>query len=421
MTIIDTPGTNALTSHTASTLNLLPNADLILFVTSADRPFLTSERTLLESIQQYRKSIVIVINKMDILEQSGGVHGADEKKRVIDFVAQHTSDLLGAHATVLAVSARDALHAKLGVCHHRIDSHEDAALWRRSNFAELESFLQDTLTSETKIKSKLTNPIGVAEGWMSDCLQVIDTERIELETDVATLNLLSSQLISWRKEMQADIDRARNDLGQLLKKQGQRSVVLVNRNNDLRKFVRMAIDLTIMQQEWNKTLPFVSASRTDIQLELFALLRETADSIATRGRAQGQAVIEFLGKRPASRNQSLVGSVTAASRFEETRQNLLDGMTQALSKHELDVNKSEEQNVVSESSKGSGIFSCAERRGLGIPCSECARAGRSSFGCKYRYDVNWRRSFIVLVGSPTSSTTPRGCMDRESRPLSRIF
>lgn len=49
--------------------------------------------------------------------------------------------------------------------------------------------------------------------------------------------------------------------------------------------------------------------------------------MATRGRAQGQAVIEYLGKRPAMKNQSLVGSVTAASRFEDTRKNLSERLS----------------------------------------------------------------------------------------------
>jgi hypothetical protein len=52
-----------------------------------------------------------------------------------------------------------------------------------------------------------------------------------------------------------------------------------------------------------------------------------SDTVATRGRAQGQAVIEFLGKRPAMKNHSLVGSVTAASRFEDTRKNLGDRLS----------------------------------------------------------------------------------------------
>jgi GTPase Era involved in 16S rRNA processing len=59
MNLVDTPGTNALTNHTAKTMNLLPKADCILFVTSADRPFPESERKIIESIQQYRKSIIL--------------------------------------------------------------------------------------------------------------------------------------------------------------------------------------------------------------------------------------------------------------------------------------------------------------------------------------------------------------------------
>lgn len=53
--------------------------------------------------------------------------------------------------------------------------------------------------------------------------------------------------------------------------------------------------------------------------------------MATRGRAQGQAVIEYLGKRPAVKNNhSLVGSVTTVSRFEETRKNLVEKLSNAV-------------------------------------------------------------------------------------------
>ena len=51
ITFIDTPGTNALNNHTARTMKLLPSADLILFITSADRPFPESERKLLQGSQ----------------------------------------------------------------------------------------------------------------------------------------------------------------------------------------------------------------------------------------------------------------------------------------------------------------------------------------------------------------------------------
>jgi hypothetical protein len=77
-----------------------------------------------------------------------------------------------------------------------------------------------------------------------------------------------------------------------------------------------------------------------------------ADSIAVKGRAQGQAVIEFLGKRPAVHNQSLVGSVTNASRFEDTRNSLTEHMSEAVRRNidvELEVEEASVLNGLRQS------------------------------------------------------------------------
>lgn len=52
--IVDTPGTNAIDRHhEALTRDFLPLCDIVLFVTSADRPFSESERLFLESIRTW--------------------------------------------------------------------------------------------------------------------------------------------------------------------------------------------------------------------------------------------------------------------------------------------------------------------------------------------------------------------------------
>lgn len=52
--IVDTPGTNAIErAHETLTRDYIPLCDLVLFVTSADRPFSESERLFLESIRQW--------------------------------------------------------------------------------------------------------------------------------------------------------------------------------------------------------------------------------------------------------------------------------------------------------------------------------------------------------------------------------
>src|SRR5687767_10723625 len=50
MAIVDTPGTNAVArEHEALTRDFVPRSDLVLFVTSADRPFTESERAFLQA------------------------------------------------------------------------------------------------------------------------------------------------------------------------------------------------------------------------------------------------------------------------------------------------------------------------------------------------------------------------------------
>src|SRR5690606_13137636 len=68
LNIIDTPGTNAIIRrHEELTRDFIPRCDLVLFVTSADRPFTESEREFLEHIHQWGKKVVVVVNKIDIL------------------------------------------------------------------------------------------------------------------------------------------------------------------------------------------------------------------------------------------------------------------------------------------------------------------------------------------------------------------
>ena len=107
LAVVDTPGSNASLSleHTSTTLKILHDADLILFVTSADRPFGESEKEILASIKSYRKRVALVINKMDILErQQGEDHGDESKQQVEDFVVEHASEYLGARPVVIPVS-----------------------------------------------------------------------------------------------------------------------------------------------------------------------------------------------------------------------------------------------------------------------------------------------------------------------------
>jgi small GTP-binding protein len=104
--VVDTPGTNAvIREHERITQDFVPRSDLVMFVTSADRPFTESERIFLEQIRQWGKKVLLVINKIDILD--------DQAVQVVEsYVRDNSARLLGFTPEIFPVSARLALQAK---------------------------------------------------------------------------------------------------------------------------------------------------------------------------------------------------------------------------------------------------------------------------------------------------------------------
>jgi small GTP-binding protein len=105
--LVDTPGTNAiLRHHQVLTQKFLPRADLILFVTSADRPFTQSEADFLNFIRAWGKKVVLIVNKSDLLTEP-------ELQQVLEFVQKGADQTLGQVPPIFAVSARLARQGDL--------------------------------------------------------------------------------------------------------------------------------------------------------------------------------------------------------------------------------------------------------------------------------------------------------------------
>jgi small GTP-binding protein len=183
--LVDTPGTNAITrAHEALTERFVPRADLILFVTSADRPFTESERRFMEQIRQWGKKIVIVINKIDMLAS------VEDRDQVQAFVRDNVRALLGFPPEVFAVSARDALAKKTG------RDAPDAA-----RFEALEHYILNTLNDEERFRLKLLSPLGVGLRLLETYAAIVAGRLDLLREDAATVEHIATQLAGYRLEM----------------------------------------------------------------------------------------------------------------------------------------------------------------------------------------------------------------------------
>ena len=186
MSIVDTPGTNAVVrGHEALTRDFVPRSDLVLFVTSADRPFTESERAFLEAIRDWGKKVVVAVNKTDILDRPADVD------KVVEFVQDKLRERLALRPEVFAVSARRAQKAKAA------GASPDP---RTTGFGALEAYLTRTLDEAERLRLKLLSPVGVALRAL-DGVAAAARERLSVvEADEAALREIDSQLVLHLQE-----------------------------------------------------------------------------------------------------------------------------------------------------------------------------------------------------------------------------
>lgn len=196
ITIVDTPGTNAIIRrHEELTRTFVPRSDLVLFITSADRPFTESERAFMETVREWGKKIVLVLNKIDLLSTPADL------ERVMQFIEANSVQLLGQQPEIFPVSARLAKRAKAAD-----NPGEATALQQASRFDALETYIFSTLDEAGRIRLKLSTPLGVAERLL-DKYGAVASERLAvLAEDFRTVENIDSQLEIYAADMRREFE-----------------------------------------------------------------------------------------------------------------------------------------------------------------------------------------------------------------------
>jgi small GTP-binding protein len=180
ITLVDTPGTNSIIQrHQEVTEDFVPRADLVLFVTSIDRPLSESERRFLTYIRDWGKKVVFVINKTD-------TKTPDEIAQVVEYVKTNTRTIFGFDPVIYPVSGKLALETKLGASPPRE--------WTRSNFEALEDYIFRVLSEKERVKIKLQAPLDTILSLSKRQFTLIDSRKQLLSADRQRIDAITSQL-----------------------------------------------------------------------------------------------------------------------------------------------------------------------------------------------------------------------------------
>jgi small GTP-binding protein len=304
LNVVDTPGTNAvIRRHEELTRDFIPRADLVLFVTSADRPFSESEREFLERIREWGKKIVFIVNKIDILEAPA------EQAEVVGYVRENAASLLGETPQVFPVSARRAVEAR---------SRGAPELWEQSGFDAVEEYLLRTLDQEERIRLKLLNPLNVGLRLAARYKEAAFERLKLLSQDIEALQSIDAQLALFHQEMLRDFEPRLSRLELLLNEMEGRGLRFFDETVRLSR-IRSLLDSESIKRAFAREV--VGDTPQQLEAEVSRLI----DWIVERNLKVWQDVSQFVDRRRLSLHQEgMLGEVPTT--FSYNRQALLESV-----------------------------------------------------------------------------------------------
>jgi small GTP-binding protein len=303
--VVDTPGTNAvLREHEAVARHFIPRADLVLFVTSADRPFTESEREFLTAIRDWGKKVAVVVNKIDILAT------AADLDQVQGFVAAQSGKVLELAPLVFPVSARRALAALAGG--------GDPREWEESRFGPLARWVGETLDHGERTRLKLLSPLKVGTRLAARHREVLEARGALLAADLETLSGIEEQLILFEEDQKrqlafrlADVEREFFDL----EERGTRFFAATLRLGRLPDLVNRAK----VAQEFERQVV------ADLPRAVDAKVREIFDWLLQRDLEQWQGIAERVAERRAQRADRM--AALGGRGFDADRRRILESVS----------------------------------------------------------------------------------------------
>ncbi|HYC33894.1 MAG TPA: dynamin family protein [Gemmatimonadales bacterium] len=304
ITIVDTPGTNAIIRrHEELTRDFVPRSDLVLFVTSADRPFTESERGFLEQIREWGKKVVFVINKIDILSRP------EDRAQVCDFVREHATALLGEEPRIFPVSARMAMESR---------ERGDDEAWARSGYDAVDEYLLKTLDQEERVRLKLLNPLNVGLRLAARYKDAAFERLKLLAQDVEALQSIDGQLALFHQEMLRDFEPRLARLELLLTEMENRGVRFFEETIRLGR-IRSLLDSEAVRRAFEREV--IGDTPQQLETEVGRII----DWIVDRNLQVWQDVSRFVDRRRIAQHQEgMLGEVPTT--FSYNRQALLESV-----------------------------------------------------------------------------------------------
>ncbi|MDQ3387330.1 MAG: dynamin family protein, partial [Actinomycetota bacterium] len=308
VSIVDTPGTNAIIrEHEELSRGFVPRSDLVLFITSADRPLSESERGYLELIRDWGKKILIVVNKVDLLRDE------ESADKIRTFVQDGIRSMLDLTPPIFFVSALLAAKAKAAS-----SDIERKALMSASGFDKLEEYIFGLLDEEGRVRLKLESPLGMVEELSRRYRGTVDDRMELLAEDFKTSENVESQLTLFVEDMRRDFEARLSEIDNIILKMSERGDTWFEDNVRLGNF-RELMQRDKVQRRFEE----------EVVGDTESLINEKVDSLidwlVDRNLKQWRSVVEYVNRRrQTEHDERMIGAV--GDNFEYNRSRILNSV-----------------------------------------------------------------------------------------------
>jgi small GTP-binding protein len=219
ITLVDTPGTNSIVArHQEITEDYIPRADLVLFVTSIDRPLSESERKFLEYIREWGKKIIFVLNKVDTKDEN-------EIAQVLEYLKTNIRAIFGFDPVIYPVSAKT-----------------------RQGFDALENYIFKVLSERERVRIKLQAPLDTIASLSKKQFTIIESRRELLVTDKERINSITSQLDKARADLESNFKQFVMRVDNLMMDLERRGVDFLDRYVRIQHFMMLRDSLRFREE-----------------------------------------------------------------------------------------------------------------------------------------------------------------------------
>jgi hypothetical protein len=291
LTILDTPGLNALGSEPELTLTMLPAAQSVLFLLAADTGV---TRTDLDIWQHHikgfhssrQRGLMVVLNKIDTLWDD--LSQEESIGKTIDGQCASSAKILGINEeTIFPVSAKMGLQAKI---------QGDNALLQKSELGALDQYLSNSILNSRRqivqenITADVSDMLQNSYSLVATKLQTIKKQLDELQQLSGKSREVVEHMLEKTREEQAAYVRAVNSF------QASRKVLM-----DQSKVLRNTLDMARLEKKIKKSWHNMSGNWTTIGLKsnmrvLFDSMRKDMQTVVDESE-QARKLIRSIHRR----------------------------------------------------------------------------------------------------------------------------